>query len=521
MKPLKKRIRQYLLRLTGTFVIVGLVMYIEMQIYRGQKQEREESVIVLEQIEQFIIDNVVSEEENELKGRYTNLFSLIRVNSDADYYVISGADNTILGSTVASAIGVSCDELGLPFSKVKKTTDGFYARMGGDYYFCVFQKIGADYVGRCVSCSIVYHNLPVMAFLMLLLFSSMAGILIYMVNKYMNYYVVDGIHQINDELSKITDGDMDAKVDIQTSEEFAELSAYINTMVGSLSDSTSKMSYILSKTNMFIGVYEYRKGFKPVHCTEYIPRIFSLELKEWRLLTSDYELFADFVSRVRSNPYEKEPGVYIFSESPLQYLKLEEMEIGNEVFGVVIDVTEEVVRRRKIEEERDEDVLTGLYNRRGLEAQVELIVCESEKLGHAAVVMIDADGLKGINDTYGHEFGDMYLKKIGETVNSFDPKHSLAARIGGDEFVLFLYGYEEEEKLLETIHSIERIQRDSIVHLDGEVVVQLRFSFGYCLMNNEMEYDEVLKMADTRMYANKQKRKAEQKQIEISKGYPV
>lgn len=511
MKPLKKRIRLYLLRLTGTFVVIGLVMYIGTQLHRGQKQVYEESVTVLEQIEQFINDNVVSEEENELKGRYTNLFSLIRVNSDADYYVISGKDHTILGSTVASAVGVPCEELGLPFAKVKKTTDGFYTRIDGDYYICVFQKIGADYVGRCVSCDLVYHTLPMMAFLMLLLFGSMAGILIYMVNRYMNHYVVDGIHQINDELSKITDGDMDVKVDIRTSEEFAELSTYINAMVGSLSDSTSKMSYILSKTNMFIGVYEYRRGYKPVRCTEYIPRIFSLELDEWRLLTSDCELFAEFISKVRSNPYEKEPGVYIFSESPIQYLKLEEMEIGNEVFGVVIDVTEEVVRRRKIEEERDEDVLTGLYNRRGLEAQVERIVREPEKLGHAAVVMIDADGLKGINDTYGHEFGDMYLKKIGEAVNSFDPKHSLAARVGGDEYVLFLFGYEDEESLLETIHGMERIQRDSTAHLDGTIIVQLRFSYGYCLMNDEMEYDEVLKIADERMYSNKQKRKAEQK----------
>lgn len=84
------------------------------------------------------------------------------------------------------------------------------------------------------------------------------------------------------------------------------------------------------------------------------------------------------------------------------------------------------------------DALTGLYNRRGLDARLERLFAEPEKLGHYAVVMIDADGLKGINDTYGHDKGDEYLRKIADTINAFDPGNSLAARQGGDEFVLFL-----------------------------------------------------------------------------------
>ncbi|MBQ3028273.1 MAG: diguanylate cyclase, partial [Lachnospiraceae bacterium] len=509
MKSLKKRIRQYVFRLTGTFVIIGLTMYVGIQIHRGQKQEFEKSVTVLEQMEQFIIDNVVSEEENGPEGLYSNLFSLIRVNSDADYYIISGKDERILGSTVPAALEIPCEEIGFSFSKVKNTTDGFHARINGEYYFCVFEKIGADYAGRCVPCSMVYKNLPLMAFLMFVLFATMAGILMYMVNRYMNRYVVDEIHHNNDELSKITEGDMEVKVDICSSEEFAELSAYINTMVGSLSDTTSKISYVLSKTNMFIGVYEYRKGYKPVHCTEYIPRIFSLELEEWRLLTSDYELFEEFITKVRSNPYEEEQGVFQFSNDPEQYVKLEEMEIGKEVFGVVIDVTEEVLRRRKIEEERDVDVLTGLFNRRGLETQLSMLFRERKKMGRSALVMIDADGLKDINDNYGHEFGDVYLKKIAGVINNFGIQSSISARIGGDEFVLFLYEYGDDDELLNTLKTIEYIQGHSTVRLNDELVVPLRFSFGYCLVSEGMTYEDTLKIADERMYADKRKRKAE------------
>ena len=130
-------------------------------------------------------------------------------------------------------------------------------------------------------------------------------------------------------------------------------------------------------------------------------------------------------------------------------------------------------------------------------------------MGHAALVMIDADGLKWINDTYGHEMGDIYLKKIGNVINNFGIQSSLSARVGGDEFVLFLYDYDDESELLNTIRTIEYIQEHSTARLKKDLTVPLRFSFGYCMLTDGMSYEVMLKTADERMYENKRKRKAE------------
>jgi len=511
MKPLKKRIRQYMMRVTGTMIVVTFLVVMCMQSYAERRREHEKAEGVLTQIKQFIEKNVIAEDvgADVEQSAYANMFSLIKVNSDADYYVISEKDGSILGTTVNAALGSFCDDLGIRLKKVKEDDNGFYVKMNGTSYYCVFIKVGTEYIGRCVECGRLYQRIPTTLLVFTVCLVTIAGILTYVVSRYMNRYVVDGIHEINDKLSKIAEGNMEEKVDIRTSEEFAELSDYINAMVSSLSDTTSKISYVLSKTNMFIGVYEYRKGAKPVRCTEYIPRIFSLELDEWRLLTSDYELFDEFVDKVRANPYGEEPGVYLLSEEPEQYVKLEEMEIGNEVFGVVIDVTEEVLKRRQIEAERDVDLLTGLYNRRGIETQIDLLFQKPEVMGHAAVVMIDADGLKGINDTYGHEMGDVYLKKVGSVINNFGIQSSLSARIGGDEFVLFLYDYDDENELLNTIRTIEYIQGHSTARLNDNLTVPLRFSFGYCMLEEGLSYEEMLKTADERMYANKRMRKKE------------
>lgn len=523
MKPLKNTIRQYMLRVTGTLMIAILAIVMCLQVMVERKNEYERSLGVLSQIRQFVDENVVAEDVSEETGKkeYSNMFSLIQVNSDAVYYVVSGDDGAIVGSTEKESLGVVCDEIGLSLDHVQENNKGFTVTINGERFYCVFQSIGDDYVGRCVKCSELYQRVPVTAVLLFLCLATISCILTYVVCRYMNRYVVDGIHQVNDELCKIAEGNMDGKIDIRSSAEFSELSDYINAMVSSLSDSNSKISYVLSKTNMFIGVYEYRLGAKPVHCTEYIPRIFSLELDEWRLLTSDCELFQKFIEKVRTNPFSEEQGVYVLSESPEQYVKLEEMEIGTQVFGVVIDVTEEVLKRRKIENERDVDLLTGLYNRRGLETQLTGLLQNRNALGHAALVMIDADGLKGINDNYGHEMGDVYLKKIGSMIQSFGIRSNLTSRQGGDEFVLFLYDYEEEEELQHALQSLKYIQEHSVARLREDLNVPLRFSFGYCMVTEDISYEDLIKTADSRMYENKRMRKAALRKEKNEKGGAV
>ena len=151
--------------------------------------------------------------------------------------------------------------------------------------------------------------------------------------------------------------------------EFSKLSSYINEMVRSLLANNEKMSYVLGKTNMYIGVYEYNENMKKVRFTEYIPRIFLLDEEESKRLSEDDKEFQKFIKKVRENPVHGEQGTYKLGEGQEHYVKLEEINEENGVFGVAIDVTEEITRRKKIEVERDIDSLTGLYNRRGLDVQ--------------------------------------------------------------------------------------------------------------------------------------------------------
>ncbi len=312
---------------------------------------------------------------------------------------------------------------------------------------------------------------------------------------------------MNEKLSSITRGNMDETIDIQSSLEFSELSDHLNRMIKSLLENNEKMSYVLSKTNLYIGIYEYNSYMKKVRFTEYIPKIFDLDAGEMEELSSDYKSFRAFIDKLHENPVMGEPGIFQLSGDVRRYVRLEENNGEHDIFGVAIDVTEDILRRKKIERERDMDQLTGLLNRRGLDNRLSILFQEPEKLGCSAFVMIDADGLKMVNDTYGHEKGDSYLKKISGIIETFNRKGSVAARQGGDEFLLFLYQYEGKRELLREIHALREVQDGHFVELDSEIRVPLRFSFGYVFTGESTDYHGLIKKADERMYRNKRKRK--------------
>lgn len=438
------------------------------------------------------------------KNELSYLFSLLRVNPEAQYYAIDVESGTIVGSTEPDCVGKNLTEIGLKPDDFPEEQKGFHAVINGRHSYCSFKKIGTNYIGRVVLSRQMYQRVLGSTVTLGVCLITIATILSYAVTRYMNKYVVEGIHDVNRKLHSIAQGNLDELIDIRSSKEFSELSSYINRMKKSLLDNNRKMSYVLRKTNMYIGVYEYNEQMQCVRITEYVPRILALGQEEAGRLAADSGAFRHFIDSLRRHPVPEESNIFAVRD---QYVKLEEIQENGEIFGVVIDVTDEIMKRKQIEVERDVDLLTGLYNRRGLEIKLSGLFAEPEALGHSAVVMIDADNLKVINDTYGHEMGDVYLQKVSELITSIEVHGSVAARLGGDEFVLFLYRYESEQELTDTIYQLETLQESSTAALGENVRVPLRFSMGYSLTREDVDYQSLLKEADEKMYENKRERK--------------
>lgn len=164
--------------------------------------------------------------------------------------------------------------------------------------------------------------------------------------------------------------------------------------------------------------------------------------------------------------------------------------------------------QRQVEEERDMDLLTGLFNRWGLKYAFEKLESGDESVGKCAMIMVDADGLKKINDELGHDNGDAYLVHVAEVLKQAGQRKSIAARQGGDEYVLFLYGYEDEMLLERDIELLQARQDGQMVELLDGIEVEMKFSMGYCKSDaSRLNYEYLCKEADDMMYADKRDRK--------------
>lgn len=449
---------------------------------------------------------------NTEKNELSSIFALLRINVGVNYYAIDEKSGKIIGSTNLDDVGKYANDIGFELDHFEKYEKGHHLHVNSEPSFGVFTKIDGNLVGRVVANNVLYEHIFNNITTLIIWFILIDTIWLLSITKHVNKYVINGIYRVNSKLRSITEGDLDEVVDVDTSVEFFELSHRINEMVKSLLFNEEKVSYILNKANMRIGIYEYNENMKNVHFTEYVSNILMLDEKETKQLSSDCYLFKTYMDKLRKNPVEDIEGVFQVEGDTECYVKIEEVKQDNDIFGMLIDVTEDTIRRKQIEAERDIDLLTGLYNRRGIEYRLSTLFKAPEKLGYAAFIMVDADGLKGINDNYGHEMGDLYLKRIADVLGSFALGNGVAARQGGDEFILFLYDYNTEEELLKTIESLRYIQDNSSAYLSDELKVDLRFSFGFCITKGNADYEYLMKQADKEMYIDKQDRKLRQSQ---------
>ena len=174
------------------------------------------------------------------------------------------------------------------------------------------------------------------------------------------------------------------------------------------------------------------------------------------------------------------------------------------------------LERRRIEHERDYDILTGLYNRQAFQRVCETLFSKPEKLGHAALMMTDLDNLKTINDTYGHDWGDQYLRQTGRCLASNTPSGTLCARLSGDEFMLLFYGYSSRDALRTELEKLQTALKNSTSILPSGSELHISISGGVAWYPEDgRDYNTLKKYADFAMYQVKHSHKGEMKEFDI------
>ncbi len=147
------------------------------------------------------------------------------------------------------------------------------------------------------------------------------------------------------------------------------------------------------------------------------------------------------------------------------------------------------------------DSLTGVYSRRFYDEWIKKFMAYMEREGgKVAVVVFDIDGLKRVNDEFGHLEGDKLLRDFARAVLSSIRGMDFLVRIGGDEFLLVLP--EASEKQAQSV--VNRVIKN-IEMLNAGRHVPIKFSFGVTELKGNESIEEAVKRADAKMYVNKEK----------------
>jgi diguanylate cyclase (GGDEF)-like protein/PAS domain S-box-containing protein len=180
-----------------------------------------------------------------------------------------------------------------------------------------------------------------------------------------------------------------------------------------------------------------------------------------------------------------------------------EMEYATVLFMVIRDITEEKRYEERISYLAYRDELTGLHNRSFFNQQVVRTLEDSRpEQNQHALIIIDLDRFKLINDTLGHYAGDELIKYVAGLIRASTRPQDIVARLGGDEFVIFIKDYEDLEDIVQTNERILQSFEPSFMIEDREFEVS--GSIGISLYPVDgTDKDTLLKHADIAMYKSK------------------
>jgi diguanylate cyclase (GGDEF)-like protein/PAS domain S-box-containing protein len=215
----------------------------------------------------------------------------------------------------------------------------------------------------------------------------------------------------------------------------------------------------------------------------------------------------EMLSRCRMGGKPCEADFEVWREEPAaaSWIELSLNPLGPQLLlGVIDDVTE---RKRSVAAAQQlamSDPLTGLLNRRGLEAAVAReFTAGSASRGALAMLAIDLDRFKEVNDTLGHEAGDKVLHHVGRVIAATVRRSDLVGRLGGDEFLAVLVGVGPPQQALQIAQDIiARLQLP--IDLQGNPV-RIGASIGIAMSSGDEDSPAaLLRRADAAMYASKQ-----------------
>ncbi|KRS21590.1 diguanylate cyclase [Alishewanella sp. WH16-1] len=250
--------------------------------------------------------------------------------------------------------------------------------------------------------------------------------------------------------------------------------------------------------------FELKTGFKLANIRYKKPAFLRSGLNEEQTLENawfDVKAKGHWSGEIKNR---KANGEYYISWLSLSAIKDDSGKVTHYI-SIFSDITQHIQEHKKFKQLAYHDFLTGLPNRALLEDRFEQFVLHSDRLGQTnkcALIFIDINSLKLINDTYGHQKGDDCLVAIANVLKNSIRADDTASRFSGDEFVLLLTQIDGDPDLLRVIEQVNR--GISAIHQSLRLETPITASLGTAIYPDDaLDLDALLQNADAKMYEQK------------------
>ncbi len=337
---------------------------------------------------------------------------------------------------------------------------------------------------------------------------SVLSIIIGIAGAYVAYrLIIKPIRSISTAVSKV-DPRMVLTLKRSNISEVDELSSAIEKLSNDMQEWFSKANRIMELLDVGVGAFEHRNEDEAAYVTMYAQKVLGI-----RNTTQSKFLISNHLLRQSLTVFMKDPepefdNVYFDKRSGKWYkVIITENEMGK--LGIITNVTKEVKDQKALTYQVDYDMLTDIYNRAGFHKHAEMVF-EAGNLKIAAVAMFDLDNLKYVNDTFGHEFGDKYIKSAADVMRKSFTEKAVVGRMSGDEFFVLFHSFNHKSEVMSYLNAFyDMLEIEPLILPDG-TPFKIRISGGVSWYGSDStSLDQLIKFADFAMYEGKHTVKGE------------
>lgn len=501
---MKKLITKALFKFFLLGMLFTSVLNFEIQFFRAERSFKELSEGYFSQI-----GSLLGREADSEQDKVTEIFEMLPPIENTAFYIADADTKQILGATDKDSVGKNSSDIGINLSGVTEKVSGRYNTVKGQRAYCVARRTGnLIFLHTCSRAELLRE----IAWDTLFLGIYICTIFVFLLAacyRFLDRKIIRSVNHINAQLKEIEGGNYNVTINNADISEFSQLSQTINIMTRGLLGFTKKVSLALELSRVPIGICEYDRERNLFLSTSRVKDIMMFTEEEYQDILSHPKPLETWREEFFCADTDMGTRIYRLKKNKNRYIRLESFSYDKSEMLVLTDVTEEVKEKKSITRERDTDMLTRLYNARAGYRILGELLLKPEIRKKALLFLIDLDHLKFVNDKYGHDGGDRYIEAFAEVMHDCPFLNKVTARMGGDEFFLFTYGYENEEEIKKAIAWMSSVTDAHSVLMENGDEVLLEFSTGYAFCSEEeTEIRPLIKRADQRMYEQKKERKS-------------